>query len=290
MGKYTSMIIDIKKSRTYNESERFDIQEKLISIVKFANNYYKDDLVKKIEFSSGDSIQALFKSAAGAFSCYCLIRNLFYPYQIRCGLGFGRINQRFLDNDYRNSNMLDGEAYHFAIKALNNCKLYNYCFLICSRDFEKDQLVNQIMSTVELFNLDHTPKQADVFNLFNVLIPLEIKTNNQNLNVNSHFIMNILKQNVLSYDFKEYTPKKIKELLLDEINYNLIIDDSENRGFFEPGFSTKINVICSILLGVTRQNVEKMRIAGKFDEIRKLEKIVLSNIKKEYKEGNEWVF
>ena len=67
MGKYTSMIIDIKKSRTYNESERFDIQEKLISIVKFANNYYKDDLVKKIEFSSGDSIQALFKSAAGAF-------------------------------------------------------------------------------------------------------------------------------------------------------------------------------------------------------------------------------
>jgi len=43
-----------------------------------------------------------------------------------------------------------------------------------------------------------------------------------------------------------------------------------------------MNYVCSVILDVTRQNIEKIRIAGKFDEIRKLDRLVLDYIKKEY--------
>ena len=47
-------------------------------------------------------------------------------------------------------------------------------------------------------------------------------------------------------------------------------------------FSTKINSICAQLLNVSRQNIEKIRHAGFFDKIRKLEQLVLNYIRKEY--------
>ena len=41
-------------------------------------------------------------------------------------------------------------------------------------------------------------------------------------------------------------------------------------------------VVCAVLLNVSRQNIEKMRVVGKFDEIRKLECLVLEYIRNEY--------
>ncbi len=47
-----------------------------------------------------------------------------------------------------------------------------------------------------------------------------------------------------------------------------------------------MNSVCSRLLNVSRQNIEKMRSIGKFDEIRKLEYLVFEYVKKEYKGEN----
>ena len=82
-NNYAAIILDIQHSRTYDDEQRFYIQDKLFSIIQFINEYYSKELVKSFEFSSGDSIQALFKDVSDAFSCYCFIRNLFYPYQVR---------------------------------------------------------------------------------------------------------------------------------------------------------------------------------------------------------------
>ena len=51
-----------------------------------------------------------------------------------------------------------------------------------------------------------------------------------------------------------------------------------------------MNSVCSVLLNVSRQNIEKMRAAGKFDEIRKLECLVLDYTKKEYKGDSKWIY
>ena len=45
-------------------------------------------------------------------------------------------------------------------------------------------------------------------------------------------------------------------------------------------YLNEINYICSMLLDVSRQNIEKIRGVGKFDEIRKLECLVLEYTKK----------
>ena len=281
---FAAIIIDIQHSRKYDDDQRFYMQDKLFSIIQFINEYYFKELVKKFEFSSGDSIQALFNNVSDAFSCYCFIRDLFYPYQVRCGIGYGKLNQKILDKDYHSTNILDGEAYHYAISALNDCKLEKYGFLLYSSNDEKDNLVNQIMSTVELLNLDHTSKQADVFDLFNLLYPLEIKYEGQNISKNVGFIIDKLKQNVLFYDFDKFLSNEIKELLFDEVRYNYFRREENSHKLFGPRFTTKMNSVCSVLLNVSRQNIEKMRAVGKFDEIRKLECLVFEYTKKEYRE------
>ena len=279
-ANFAAIIIDIQHSRKYDDDQRFYIQDKLFSIIQFINEYYLKELVKKFEFSSGDSIQALFNNVSDAFSCYCFIRDLFYPYQVRCGIGYGKLNQKILDKNYHSTNILDGEAYHYAISALNDCKLEKYRFLLYSSNEEKDNLVNQIMSTVELLNLDHTNKQADVFDLFNLLYPLEIKYEGQNISKYAEFIIDKLKQNVLSYDFDKFFFNEIKELLYDEIRYNYFRREENFHKLFGPRFTTKMNSVCSVLLNVSRQNIEKMRAVGKFDEIRKLECLVFECTKK----------
>ena len=282
-ANFAAIIIDIQHSRKYDDDQRFYMQDKLFSIIQFINEYYLKELVKKFEFSSGDSIQALFNNVSDAFSCYCFIRDLFYPYQVRCGIGYGKLNQKILDKNYHSTNILDGEAYHYAISALNDCKLEKYRFLLYSSNEEKDNLVNQIMSTVELLNLDHTNKQADVFDLFNLLYPLEIKYEGQNISKYAEFIIDKLKQNVLSYDFDKFFFNEIKELLYDEIRYNYFRREENFHKLFGPRFTTKMNSVCSVLLNVSRQNIEKMRAVGKFDEIRKLECLVFEYTKKEYR-------
>jgi len=282
-ANFAAIIIDIQHSRKYDDDQRFYMRDKLFSIIQFINEYYFKELVEKFEFSSGDSIQALFNNVSDAFSCYCFIRDLFYPYQVRCGIGYGKLNQKILDKNYHSTNILDGEAYHYAISALNDCKLEKYRFLLYSNNGEKDNLVNQIMSTVELLNLDHTNKQADVFDLFNLLYPLEIKYEGQNISKNAKFIIDKLKQNVLSYDFDKFFSNEIKELLYDEVRYNYFRREENFHKLFGPRFTTKMNSVCSVLLNVSRQNIEKMRAVGKFDEIRKLECLVFECTKKEYR-------
>lgn len=282
-NNYAAIILDIQHSREYDDENRFYVQDKLFSIIQFINEYYSKELVKLFEFSSGDSIQALFKDVSDAFSCYCFIRNLFYPYQLRCGIGYGKLNQRIFDKNYYSTNMFDGEAYHYAISALNDCKKVGYGFLIYSCNEEKDYLVNQIMSTVELLNFDHTNKQADVFDLFNLLYPIEIKYEGHNINKIAEFIIRKIEQNVMSYDFDKFISYKIKDLLLEEVKYNYFKREEKFHKLFGPRFTTKMNNVCSKLLKVSRHNIEKIRDSGKFDEIRKLECLVFEYMKREYR-------
>ena len=269
---YAAIIMDVIQSRKYDEQERFNIQEKLYKIIKFINNCYKNEIVKDYDFSAGDSIQALFNNVSDAFSSYCLIKTLFYPYKIRCGIGYGKLNQKILDVNYNNTNMLDGEAYHYAISALNDCKEKKCNFLLYSNKNESNKLVNQIMSTVEIFTLEHSTKQADVFELFNLLYPLENKNSFKINDENIEFIITTIKENIQSYELDDLT--LVKHVLLDDFK-----SDTNT-----PDFPTKINSICAQLLNVSRQNIEKIRTVGFFDKIRILEKLVLDYMRNEYKE------
>lgn len=275
---FAAIIIDICHSRDYNEEERYYIQEKLFSIILFINNHYSKKLIKKFEFSSGDSIQALFKNAADAFSCYFFIKTLFYPYKIRCGIGFDEINKNILNRNYESTNMFDGNAYHLASLALDDCKNDNYNFLFYSPKKEEDKIVNLLIQTVDLLNNDQTDKQADTFNLFNLLYPLEFDGQKKNIEITSYFdYLNSMKESFSLYKSNETKDDIIINLLYNEVFKNDILKNDHANGF-----PTKMDYICSIILDVTRQNINKHRIAGKFDNIRKLENLVYDFLKERY--------
>lgn len=279
---YAAIIIDIQHSRNSTEYERFLMQEKLYSIVNFVNSYYKNRILKTFEFSSGDSIQALFTNVADAFVYYCFVRNLFYPYRIRCGIGFGPINKRIFERDYRSTNMVDGIAYHLAIDALSDCKSEDYDILLYSQDGQKDDMVNQIMHTLSVFSDDHTTTQADVYNFFNLLYPLEIIYESQYVEEIADFIIEKVQQNVISYNFNISILKENIAMLLNEAKFEFSTRTKKSQRTFYQVYPRKMNLFCASLIGVTRQNISKMRLSGRFDEMRKLENLALNYIKKEY--------
>ena len=85
-------------------------------------------------------------------------------------------------------------------------------FLLYSNKNENDNLVNQIISTVEIFTFEHSTKQADVFDLFNLLYPLENKNSFKKFDENIEFIITTIKQNIQSYELDDLT--MIKHVLL----------------------------------------------------------------------------
>jgi len=99
---------------------RYEIQKKLVIVLKFLNRCFKEKLTREVEISSGDSFQGLFDTPDTAFLYIRIVQMLLYPTKIRAGIGVGKLD--YIDDTF-GSNLLDGEAYHNArnaIEKINN--------------------------------------------------------------------------------------------------------------------------------------------------------------------------
>jgi hypothetical protein len=277
--KYAAFILDIKNSKSMDEEVRGNCQKKLLKIVEFINNIFFIGLEEKIVFAAGDSVQGLFNNANNAVLSYHLVKHLFYPYEIRCGIGFGTINEIIKtikeEDKHLNSNFVDGNSYHLAINAINTAKEKNYNILIFSDNYKNDIVINQILHTCMTLELLQTPYQKDVFNMFNLLFPISYG----NKQINSFyydFVIKFLKSNLQRY--KIIKDKFYYDDLYLRISQYLSknqIDDEKTfikQGIFiDTLIPPSLNEYSAQLLGVTRQNIEQKVEKGNFNEIRKLE-------------------
>lgn len=115
MEVYTSLIIDIKKSRVYSVAVRNEIQEYLLKCVDALNFILKEQMVFPVDFSAGDELQGLFRHTAAAFMYVRLLGIVMKPVEIRAGIGVGEWNVRVSDGG---STRQDGPAYHIARRAI----------------------------------------------------------------------------------------------------------------------------------------------------------------------------
>lgn len=114
MTLQTVLIADIIQSR--KEEKRYDIQKKMVIILDVLNKSFINNLLRKVEISSGDSFQGLFDSPGSAFLYIRMAQMLLYPTKIRAGIGVGTLD--YMDTDF-GTNLLDGEAYHNAKSAID---------------------------------------------------------------------------------------------------------------------------------------------------------------------------
>ncbi len=294
MKRFASVIIDIKASKAMNNNERFDAQEKLYKIINIVNNLYQRVLVKALDFSAGDSIQGLFENTRNAFNAYLLIKNLFYPYDIRCGLGYSVVDLGMVNDLQRSTNRVDGKAYHLAQQAITQCKKNKSDFMIFS-DFAKDDiLINQIMRSAQFLTSKQTPSQADICNLLNLLYPVNYHDLCIDTNKYCGSILDFMQQNVENYVFENYSTNMVLyEDMILEIYRNTRENqkDEQNmdyagRCFFDNLFPSKIDNILAAFVGTTRQNIAKQRISSASEEIRRLELCAISYLEKIYDKGD----
>ncbi len=57
MKKYAALIIDLKKSRSYDQIDRMDIQNHIINIISILNKIFDRGLELNVVFSAGDEVQ-----------------------------------------------------------------------------------------------------------------------------------------------------------------------------------------------------------------------------------------
>lgn len=284
--KYSALIIDLKGSKEMSDEIRALCQTKFLMALELANSLYKQCQEEELSFTGGDSIQGLFRDTSDALNCYYLIKNLMYPYEIRGGVGYGSINEFIKKSKYElniadkvNSNFADGDAYHYAINALNDCKDNQQEILLYSDYQDFDLVLNEILRTITLLENLQSKRQKEIFNIFNLLSPMD--------NINENYYQKIdsfIKQNIKELLTKEIDSivKSISEQLIRKCGSNVFIE----RIFVKDPFEPLLNEYVGKLLGVSRENIRQIIKNGKFNEIRKLNMTAIFYANKNYQGGN----
>jgi len=107
--KQSALLIDIIQSRELEQ--RSEVQNAVFKLTVFLNDVFKTQIIKDIEFSSGDALQGLLVDSGSAFLYFRALQLFLYPVKLRATIGYGTIS--FNDARY-SSNAIDGEAYHNA--------------------------------------------------------------------------------------------------------------------------------------------------------------------------------
>ena len=291
MNNYVALILDIKHSKEFSDIERSKCQMKLYDIINIVNNLYKESIVEKMIFSGGDSIQGLFNNIANAINCYFTIKYLFYPYEIRCGVGYGKINEYIVKNkiDYNldvDSNFVDGDSYHMAISALTASKENDYDIILQSNNIEKDLIFNQLLYSLKVLEKQMSNKQKDIFTIFNLLSPV-FYDSLVNFNESYYTVVNkYLKDNIKEYVVNLEEQVNIYNFLNKRSRSMDILSTKdllfERRIIKKDPFESFLNEFVGVLLSVSRENIRQMVEKGNFNEIRRLQITALSYVMQTY--------
>ncbi len=141
---YFALIGDIIDSKKI--SNRYQVQKTLESCLNELNAEFKDVLVSKLSITLGDEFQGLLTLDAPLFQIIDRINLAMQPYQVRFGLGLGKI---LTDINPEQSIGADGPAYWHARKAINYIHQKNdYGNTQIAVYFEDDSKVNVINTLI----------------------------------------------------------------------------------------------------------------------------------------------
>jgi|GEM_PF-3881136 len=170
MVKYYAFIVDLVQSRRMNDKERFDAQKKLNMAVEIVNRVFESEIEKSLSFSAGDSVQCLFSEASSAYKTFYFLENALFPHSIRCGIGYGEVNQRMISEFKSNdSNIYDGDAYHLAKQAIDRSKKYERKIVLLFDD-GFDNVVNELIDDSILVSM--TTHRKAIYSLINMIDPV----------------------------------------------------------------------------------------------------------------------
>ena len=166
---YTVLMVDIRKSRQYQQQERQELQNFCLKAVELLNGIFAEALVKNVEFSAGDELQGLFKRMDAAFLYLRLFRMLLWDVDVYAGIGHGDWTVQVVG---RGTTFQDGPAYHHARKALEACKkAKDYSLVVCT-DAGLDGMSSALLNSLFSLNERLTLYQSELWLLLEILWPV----------------------------------------------------------------------------------------------------------------------
>ena len=166
---YTVLMVDIRKSRQYQQRERQELQNFCLKAVELLNGIFAEALVKNVEFSAGDELQGLFKRMDAAFLYLRLFRMLLWDKDVYAGIGHGDWTVQVVG---RGTTFQDGPAYHHARKALEACKkAKDYSLVVCT-DAGLDGMSSALLNSLFSLNERLTLYQSELWILLEILWPV----------------------------------------------------------------------------------------------------------------------
>lgn len=167
--KYAALIMDLRNSRSYSDSDRYLIQNHMIQAINFLNKAFYKNILRAVDFSAGDEIQGLFSTAESAYLFYRLFSIYLYPIKIRAGIGVGTWN---LQISNRRTTSQDGQAYHYARHAINSTDdTEGYPALLYSNT-QKDVVLNTMIGGASTISENLSVNQNQLFLATEILFPV----------------------------------------------------------------------------------------------------------------------
>ena len=167
--KYAALIMDLRNSRSYSDSDRYLIQNHMIQAINFLNKAFYKNILRAVDFSAGDEIQGLFSTAESAYLFYRLFSIYLYPIKIWAGIGVGTWN---LQISNRGTTSQDGQAYHHARHAINSTDdTEGYPALLYSNT-QKDVVLNTIIGGASTISENLSVNQNQLFLATEILFPV----------------------------------------------------------------------------------------------------------------------
>ena len=167
--KYAALIMDLRNSRSYSDSDRYLIQNHMIQAINFLNKAFYKNILRAVDFSAGDEIQGLFSTAESAYLFYRLFSIYLYPIKIRAGIGVGTWN---LQISNRGTTSQDGQAYHSARHAINSTDdTEGYPALLYSNT-QKDVVLNTMIGGASTISENLSVNQNQLFLATEILFPV----------------------------------------------------------------------------------------------------------------------
>ena len=280
---YCALIIDMKRSKTYDIDTRNEVQEYLTKCIKLLNSINKYALVCEVTFSGGDELQGLFRNPFAAISYWRILEFMVFPVQIRGGVGVGEWNVRI---EGGTSAQQDGPAYHRARYAIEEVYKKQFQNIRINSKSEKDVLANYLLNVSYGYKSGQNYMQNFLQLVSELVYPF---LEEQGQSAVNDYALDMLKLKE-SYGVKEKTYGRVQKQDVAFFNGKVAIQDEimitghtteADEAVYKKGMNTRI----ADIMQRSRQNIDTVMKRGNVHIIRSMDYMALQYLKNNYGEN-----
>lgn len=254
---YSSLIIDIVKSKSYSIENRNQIQQLLSNTIDVLNQLFCDQMIRPVDFSAGDEIQGLFASPGSAYMYYRLVSLILHPVKIRAGIGTGSWDIQLAD---KGTTGQDGTVYHYARHAIKNTDAGEGYPVLMFTNTYSDRIINAVIGSASAIAATQSTYQNHLMLLLEFMFPVMADLEQYLPHSLPSFVADLLRR---KSEFNHIFERIDKELPLDRANYLLNYTShfndahKEDTFFITSGRQRGASIILADILGISRQSIDK---------------------------------